>query len=230
VSEIFEGIKFPPMFMSGAKIVAVFLVLIFLHIILRVIFTKKRDLQGKSKVYLYPKSIRIWHWTNVVIFLVLLISGFAWWLKIIQERQTFNMIHISFGVLFVFGWTFLVAYNACGNYSNYKVTKSTFKDAYIQIKYYLCGIFKGENSPHTPTKDNKFNALQKISYFFMVYFLVPMLIITGMLCDVPQIRPIMFKAHVYFCVFASVLFIIMHIYMVLSSKKLKAMIDGHIRD
>lgn len=221
-----------PEFVFGAKVVAILLVFIAIHLLLRLVFAKKQNTTSESKIYLYPKLIRSWHWINSGIFFVLLASGLLKWLKIIP-KSWFLGIHMSFAVLFIFSWTFLVAYNMLGNFNSYKITKNTFKEAFYQIKYYLFGIFKGEKSPHEPKENSKFNALQRVSYFFVLYILMPMFIITGMLERVQPIHKIMMQTHIFFCTFAVVLFIIVHLYMVFSgdyiTQKLKAMIDGYAR-
>lgn len=232
MKEVIWGISFPSMFLNGTKIAAVLLALVFLHFVLRAFFAKKGSLQKETKIYLYPKQIRIWHWVNMTTFFVLLVSGLLAWLKLIP-KELFLGTHLSFAVLFIFSWTYIVAYNAFGNYGSYKITKDTFKEVCGQLKYYMYGIFKGEKPPHTPAKDNKFNALQKVSYFFMLYIVMPVFIITGMLERIEAIHKIMVQTHIYFCTFATVLFIIIHVYMVFSgsylTQKLKAMIDGYSR-
>jgi thiosulfate reductase cytochrome b subunit len=49
----------------------------------------------------------------------------------------------------------------------------------IQLRYYIYGTFKGEKNPFTVTEDNKFNPLQKVSYVFIMYLCLPLVILTG---------------------------------------------------
>ena len=42
----------------------------------------------------------------------------------------------------------------------------------LQTRYYIYGVFKGEPHPFDVNEQNKFNPMQKLTYFF-VMFLIP---------------------------------------------------------
>jgi thiosulfate reductase cytochrome b subunit len=56
-----------------------------------------------------------------------------------------------------------------------------FDDAIVQSKYYLRGIFKGEEHPFEKVPQKKLNPLQQVTYFGILNVLLPLQIITGIL-------------------------------------------------
>jgi thiosulfate reductase cytochrome b subunit len=58
-----------------------------------------------------------------------------------------------------------------------------------QSYYYSIGIFKGQEPPFPVTQTNKFNPLQRISYSFIMYFFLPVLIFTGIGMLYPELIP-----------------------------------------
>jgi thiosulfate reductase cytochrome b subunit len=68
-----------------------------------------------------------------------------------------------------------------GNGRFYKIEKKNFlADLAAQMRYYAFGIFKGQKHPFPVTLEQKFNPLQKLSYFLAMYVAVPLLIISGL--------------------------------------------------
>jgi thiosulfate reductase cytochrome b subunit len=61
----------------------------------------------------------------------------------------------------------------------------------VQIKFYLIGIFKGEEHPFEKTREKRLNPLQKITYFGILNVLLPLQGITGILIWGAQQRPIL---------------------------------------
>jgi len=51
----------------------------------------------------------------------------------------------------------------------------------VQAKYYLQGIFKGNEHPFEKTKSKKLNPLQQVTYFGLLNVLLPLQIFTGAL-------------------------------------------------
>lgn len=213
-------------------VLALIAVLIF-HRTLRAVLSQKNTKTKEEKVFLYPKAIRVWHWINMALFSTLLFSGLGAIFKI-APKEFLITTHVVVAALFIFVWTFFIAYNALGNFQNYKIEKKGFlKSCALQIKYYLFGILNGGKNPHEPTLNNKFNSLQKLSYLFMMYGIVPLFIISGILEKIKPIHKPMLYIHIYFCTFVTVIFICIHLYMVLSGKyasqKVKSMVDGYER-
>jgi thiosulfate reductase cytochrome b subunit len=139
-----------------------------------------------KKIYLHPLPVRIWHWLNVVSFLVLIATGLQ-----IRYRDAIYLtsfktavdIHNIFGFVllgdFILWALYYLATRKLKIYIPDPNVKSFIEGSVIQGRYYLLGIFNGDKNPHSPTPDNKFNPLQQLGYFNIMLFLIPLQILTG---------------------------------------------------
>ena len=141
-----------------------------------------------KKIELHPIPVRIWHWTNAISFLVLIVTGIQLRYRElvgIMPYRTAVEIHNFFGFLLTgsyFIW--LVYYLASGKIRIYipdfnlkRLVLSMLK----QAKYYGYGIFIGDKNPHHPSPDNMFNPMQQSLYLIIMVALIPIEIITGLL-------------------------------------------------
>lgn len=58
-----------------------------------------------------------------------------------------------------------------------------------QANYYAFGIFKGQTPPFPINETRKFNPLQQFSYNFVMYIIMPIMIITGVGLLFPDVLP-----------------------------------------
>ena len=56
----------------------------------------------------------------------------------------------------------------------------------VQARFYAYDIFKNRPHPYAPSEDNKFNPLQKATYFNFMFFMMPLLLISGILYMYPS--------------------------------------------
>lgn len=181
----------------------------------------------KKNIYLYPLSIRIWHLVNALIFLLLIISGIS--LQSTESKillidfDTVIQVHNICGLILTLSYLFfLIANFVSGNY-RYYIPKIRGIGTRIkkQTKYHLWGIFRGEKKPFAITKENKFNPLQQITYFKVMYIAKPLIIITGLILLFPLVLEDYFgeSGLVYIVFLHSItgyillLFLIVHIYL-----------------
>ena len=141
---------------------------------------------SEEKLYLYPLGIRIWHWVNALMFLLLIVTGIS------MQYSTPNYPLIRFdiavsthniaGVILTFSFVFFVFYNRfSGNYKFYRCKrKGCIKRLNRQFEFYTIGIFKNEDPPYRISEKRKFNPMQKMSYLLVMYILMPVMIITGL--------------------------------------------------
>jgi thiosulfate reductase cytochrome b subunit len=96
--------------------------------------------------------------------------------------------HNWFGIATVFAFLLWLVYNlATGRISHYVPKRNEIVSGVIrQVKYYVYGIFKHEQHPHSPTEDNKFNPLQKIAYLQFQLFILPIVLASGLLYMYPD--------------------------------------------
>ncbi len=148
-----------------------------------------------KKIYLYPLWLRIWHWFNALLFFVLIISGVS-----LQYSNTSSLLmpfeiamiaHNVAGITLSVVFLFYVVNNIISkNYKQYvPKIKNANKDLIKQARYYIYGIFKGEPHPFDVDEENKFNPLQRITYFSIMFIGVPLIIITGWLLMFPELAP-----------------------------------------
>lgn len=146
-------------------------------------------------MYLYPIWIRIWHWLNAVLFLILIVTGLS--MQYTDKENTAYVVgfaksvkwHNAAALLLTINYIIFVAGNVLtGNGKYYKVDRKSFiADLVSQAKYYAWGMFRGEKHPFPVTEKRKFNPLQKITYVLSMYAAFPMLIISGIGLLFPEI-------------------------------------------
>lgn len=136
--------------------------------------------------YFYPLWLRIWHWSNALLFFFLIISGISMQYSgmefIVINFDIAIKMHNICGVLLTINYlVFFILNIISGNLRQYIPSrKDFFRKNIIQAKYYLSGIFKNEPHPYDTTRENKFNPLQQVTYLKIMYVLMPVIIITGL--------------------------------------------------
>jgi len=146
-------------------------------------------------MYLYPKWVRLWHWMNALLFIILIITGIS--MQYTGKHNPYYMVgfakavkwHNFAAVLLTANYVFYILGNAItDNGRYYKIKKENFlKDLIKQGMYYAFGMFKAETHPFPVTMERKFNPLQKITYVLAMYVGVPLLIISGVALLFPEI-------------------------------------------
>ena len=196
-------------------------------------------------MYLYPKWIRAWHVLNAVLFIILIITGLiihyadgdstAAGVKSIKAIRWHNIA----AVLLIINYLFFVAGNVISKNGKYYsiAGKGIVGDSFIQLKYYLVGMFKGDRRPFPVNEEQKFNPLQKLSYVIAMYIVVPLLIFSGIALFFPDLplpenfalsSPLyMNLLHISTGFFLSV-FIIIHIYSCTLGSKPSSLFTGII--
>lgn len=145
-----------------------------------------------SQHYLYPLWLRIWHWINAACFLILIFTGIFMHYSLEPVAfETSRFLHNTSGILLSIAYLFYIIMNIIsGNYRQYIPPKKDFmKNLIIQARYYGYGIFKGEDHPFHTTEESKFNPLQRITYLFIMYIFMPLVILTGILLFFPEAAP-----------------------------------------
>lgn len=149
----------------------------------------------KDKLYLYPLWVRLWHMLNALLFLALICTGLCLQYSSIEFTlipfnyavSIHNITGISITAVFVF-YLFANRFTSNGNYYQFKLS-GLLKRVMKQFRYYSFGIFKKEKPPYPVTKKRKFNPMQKLSYVVVMYFLMPIMIITGIMLFFPDVLP-----------------------------------------
>jgi thiosulfate reductase cytochrome b subunit len=139
-----------------------------------------------KRVFLHPLLLRIWHWANSLTVVVLIITGMelrVLGLPALRPGSASLLVHKYAGWVMVVSFAFWLAYSLMtGNIRHhYAIRGQDPKGAVRQAKFYLFSIFRGEENPHRPTPDGKFNPLQKLAYGTIMCVVTPMMVVTGIL-------------------------------------------------
>lgn len=134
----------------------------------------------KRRVYVYRAFERFWHWVQAVLVLFLAMTGFEIhgslsFFGFAQAVEYHNIAAWSLIVLIVFA---IFWHLTTGEWKNYIPTRSFIR---AQANYYIFGIFRGAPHPVRKTVLTKLNPLQRIVYFGLKIFLIPVILTTGLL-------------------------------------------------
>lgn len=189
-----------------------------------------------KKIYIYTRYERSWHWLQVILIAILLVTGFEvhgtfTLLGFEQAVTVHNFIGISWLIAFAFFvfWIFTT-----GEWKQYIPTT---KKILIVARYYGFGIFKGEPHPVPKRKDAKHNPLQRLTYLGVAAILLPAQMITGILYWTYNswtawgldLLPLGMIATIHTAIaFGIVLFLIIHIYMTTTGHTIFAHVKGMI--
>ena len=140
------------------------------------------------RLYIHPWPVRIWHWTNAVGFILMILTGvqirYIGLIDVVSFRTAVNT-HNAVGFILIanfFLWLgFYLFSDRIRAYHSELNPRKHFTGAMRQIYYYAFGIFKGEPNPFQVTVYNKFNPLQSMIYQIIMMFLFPLQIYTGIL-------------------------------------------------
>ncbi|EIC20585.1 cytochrome b/b6 domain-containing protein [Thiorhodovibrio frisius] len=201
-----------------------------------------------SALYLYPIWMRLWHWLNAVIFIVLMVTGASMHFSGTPWLLSFNTavpIHNASGILLTISWVvFIVGNLFTTNGRHYRVQfRGFFQRLFAQMGYYGYGIFRNAPHPFHVTEEMKLNTLQQISYIGVMYGLMPFLIISGWAFLYSVYLPetlfgigilwLIAMAHLTLAYFL-VMFLIVHMYIITTGEtlttNLRAMFTGWHRE
>lgn len=158
------------------------------HGTLRFVASRKLP-KGEAKterVYMYESYRRFWHWLQTIAIVMLLFTGL-----IIHRPELFGAfsfrgvvtVHNVVAVILVVNALLSVFYHLATARMQEFIPRpyGFFDDAMVQAKYYISGIFKGEEHPFEKTPDNRMNPIQKATYFGILMVLLPLQMLTGAL-------------------------------------------------
>jgi len=146
-----------------------------------------------GRIYHYPLWIRLWHLANALLCLALIISGIS--MQFSDPERSFmqfdfavTLHNISAVILTCNYLVFFIANKLTGNSIHYKVSGDKFRNTLVQqFRYYTVGIFKNVTPPYPINSTRKFNPLQQLAYFIVMYILLPLVIISGWAMLFPEV-------------------------------------------
>jgi len=200
-----------------------------------------------TKLYVNPLPVRIWHWTNAIGFVLLILTGlqirYVGQLDLLSFR-TAVVAHNWIGFVLIanfFIWLgFYLFTDKIKVYHPELSPVKYFKASFRQMQYYGYGIFRGDPNPHHVGIYRKFNALQSMMYQIIMMLVVPLQFATGVLLwDVARFGTVVERlggvrvvdtVHVLLFIFFCG-FIIVHVYLAslghTPTAHFKAMLTGY---
>jgi thiosulfate reductase cytochrome b subunit len=99
-----------------------------------------------------------------------------------------NVAGVSLACLYA---VFVVANAISGNWWQY-VPKppGILQRCWLQMRYYCWGVFKGEHEPFKISLETNFNALQALTYWAVIYMVLPVTVVTGLIFLYPRFAPV----------------------------------------
>ncbi|HME44492.1 MAG TPA: cytochrome b/b6 domain-containing protein [Syntrophorhabdales bacterium] len=198
-----------------------------------------------KKTYLHPLPLRVWHWVNAAAVTLLLATGIQLRLAGIPDlpsHSTALLIHRYAGWTMVASCVFWLIYGLASNHlgRHYRLRRRDIEGIFSQTKFYVWSIFKGEENPHRPSPDEKFNPLQKLAYGAVMCIFTPVLVVTGLLfSDILLVRKYILAWNIVKLLdaihvigaYLFVLYLVVHVYMATLGRTplshIKAMIVGY---
>lgn len=133
-----------------------------------------------QNIYLYTRYERFWHWLQMALIMILLVTGFEVHGKLnLLGYEKAVAVHNFVGLTWLIAFAFFVFWVlTTGEWKQYiPTTKKMFE----VIRYYGYGIFRGESHPVPKRKDAKHNPLQRLTYLSLAALLLPLQMGTGFL-------------------------------------------------
>jgi len=190
-----------------------------------------------KKVYLYKGYERFWHWTQAVLVLFLILTGF-------EIHGSYSLFGYENAVRWHdnAAWAFLILivftmfwHITSGEWKQYVPTARNLR---AQVKYYLTGIFN--NAPHPTGKRllSKLNPLQRLTYFALNILIIPLMVLSGFLylyfnypmqgVELDSLEPVALIHTIG--AYIMITFLVIHLYLITTGRtvfsNLKAMITG----
>lgn len=190
------------------------------------------------RIYIFKGFERFWHWAQALLMITMLATGFeihgSW--SLVGFKQAVALHESAAWALMVL-WVFAIFWHfVTGEWRQYIPSTEKMAD---MAKYYVLGIFRGDEYPHHPTTERKHNPLQRVTYLGLKVFLHPLIWITGLaLLFYPYWDKIglsvnhemVVTLHV-FGAFLILAFLIAHLYLITTGEKIgshmKAMLTGY---
>jgi len=212
------------------------------HGLLRVVLGGRadgdKDMPGEM---VYPLTVRVLHWVNAVLFLVLLATGLSIHYSgaALSLPMEFSVeVHDAAGVLLVAHFAAFLLYSLLtGEIRQYVPFRRGMMQRFgQQVGYYLAGIFSGAGKPHHVTAGERMNPVQQLTYLLVYCLGMFVLLGSGLLLLIPELAAkvtpgasarTLATAH-FVLAMGYLAFLMLHVYMTTTGKRVFSLIKGMI--
>ena len=194
-----------------------------------------------TKVMMYKRFERLWHWTQAFLILSLLTTGF-------EIHGTYSLfgfeqavdLHIILAWSLIVLWVFAIFWHfTTGEWRQYIPASSSKLVA--MVKYYGVDIFLGGGHPYHKTRKEKLNPMQRLAYLSLHVVISPAVWISGLLylfyaswdfLGIGNLDLAVVALTHTAAAFAVLAFLVIHLYLAITTSKkpfgyVKAMITGY---
>ncbi len=138
-----------------------------------------------KRINLHPLTLRVWHWSNALLVILLIITGIQLRLSGVASLRPHDpalVVHKYAGWVMTASAVFWLFYTlVTGSLGRqFAIRRNDLRGILCQAKFYLISIFKGEENPFQPSPEEKFNPLQKLAYGTIMLVFTPILVLTGL--------------------------------------------------
>jgi thiosulfate reductase cytochrome b subunit len=228
-----------PLDRAGGWAFALLFGMILLHGAVR-LCSKKNSPKGiATSEYVYPAPIRLFHWINAAAVLLLIWSGSGIRFEgpaFVPGLETAAHIHNCAAYVLIVNFVAFLLYGIVSGDIRQFLPEGPGLPGRIaaQVRYYLSGMFRGEEKPFPVSRRRRFNPLQQVSYLIVFILGLPVLILSGVLLLLPESmtsglakRETLATAH-YCLAIAYGLFLAAHLYMATTGDGVCSLIRGMI--
>ena len=194
-----------------------------------------------QQILMYSRFERLWHWTQALTVILLLITGFE-----IHGTYALLGFETAVDVHTIAAWTLIGIWGLAvfwhmvtGEWRQY--IPSSANRVVAMVKYYAFDIFMGGGHPHHKTRREKLNPMQRLAYLSLHMIILPGAVLTGLLyLFYPSWGSIGLGSWSLVTIallhtamaFAMLVFLTVHLYLALTTSKeplgyLKAMMTGY---
>lgn len=132
------------------------------------------------RVKIFSLFERFWHWIQMVLIVVLVITGFG--VHGFHELMRFRMavtLHTGAALALLLLWAFSVFWLFTTR--TWRHFLPTWQGMWGVARFYAYGIFKGEHHPYRKAYWRKHNPLQALAYLILKIVLFPAIWVTGLM-------------------------------------------------
>ncbi len=142
--------------------------------------TPGRDAAAPQRVKVFKRFERFWHWTQALLILALLVTGF-------EMHGTYSLLrwghaaewHVRAAWALMALWVFALFWHlTTGEWRQYIPTTRRLA---AMARHYAWGMFQGEPHPYRKTALRKHNPLQRLAYLVLLTLISPLLWGSGLL-------------------------------------------------
>ena len=131
-------------------------------------------------VKVYPRFERLWHWTQMLMIMVLLFTGFG--LNGLHSLLPFGpavMLHTIAALILLAVWIFATFW--LFTTGTWRQFVPHLEGLFKMARFYAYGVFKGEEPPYRKVFWRKHNPLQALTYFGLKMVVFPAIWGSGLL-------------------------------------------------